>query len=74
MKQIRGAVGADREALRLATQAEVDSVRDNDTFEEAAAAELKEFHYHDRLTTDDPDYHARTKCGYMTTTDGFDYL
>ena len=49
MKQMRGAVGADREAWRLAMQAEVDSLRDNNTFEEATAAELKQLHDRDIL-------------------------
>ena len=39
-KQIRGSVGAEREAWRLATQAEVDSLRGNGSYAEATPAQL----------------------------------
>ena len=49
MKQIRGSVGAEREAWRLAMQAEVDSLRDNGSYAEATSAELKKLHHRDIL-------------------------
>ena len=45
MKEIRGSVGANREAWRIAMQAEVDSLRDNGSYAEVPAAELKKVHY-----------------------------
>ena len=41
MRKVRAAVGVEREAWRIAMQAEVDSLRDNQTFEVASAAELR---------------------------------
>ena len=51
MRQIRGTVGANREAWRIATQAEVDSLRDNGSYAEASSAELKKPNYRDILPT-----------------------
>ena len=49
MRQIRGAVGADREAWRIAMQAEVDSLRDNGSYAEATSAELSKLNFRDIL-------------------------
>ena len=49
MKEIRGSVGANREAWRIAMQAEVDSLRDNGSYAEVPASELRKVHYKDIL-------------------------
>ena len=41
LKQVCSAVGPEREAWRVAMQAEVDSLKDNNTFESVGSAELK---------------------------------
>ena len=41
LREVRGSVGAEREQWRLATQAEVQSLRDNDTGEVVSKAELR---------------------------------
>ena len=41
MKEVRASVGHEREAWRLAMQAEVDSLRDNESFQTASEAELR---------------------------------
>ena len=41
MKEVRRSVAAEREQWRLAMQAEVDSLRDNSTFEVATTEELR---------------------------------
>ena len=41
MKEVRQSVAAEREQWRLAMQAEVDSLRDNSTFEVATSGELR---------------------------------
>ena len=47
LKQVRSTVGHDRESWRLAMQAEVDSLRENDTFEIATPEELRKVHARD---------------------------
>ena len=49
MKESRGSVGANREAWRIAMQAEVDSLRDNGSYSEVSPTELKKIHYKDIL-------------------------
>ena len=49
MKKVRTSVGSEREKWRLAMQAEVDSLRDNQTFEVASAAELRKVEHSDIL-------------------------
>ena len=49
MKKVRASVGAEREAWRIAMQAEVDSLRDNETFAVASAAELRNVPHRDIL-------------------------
>ena len=44
MNQVRSTVGNDREDWRLAMQAEVDSLRENNTFEIATSEELRKVH------------------------------
>ena len=49
VKKIRGSVGAEREAWRIAMQAEVDSLKDNGSYAEATPAELKKLQHRDIL-------------------------
>ena len=49
MKTVRGSVGADRDAWRLAMQVEVDSLRENESFAEATSAEPKKLQPRDVL-------------------------
>ena len=49
MKEVRQSVAAEREQWRLAMQAEVDSLRDNSTFEVATSGELRKLKTSDIL-------------------------
>ena len=49
MKEVRQSVAAEREQWRLAMQAEVDSLRDNSTFEVATSGELRKLRAADIL-------------------------
>ena len=45
MKDIRSAIGAERDAWRLAMQAEVDSLRDSESFYTVPKAEAKQLRH-----------------------------
>ena len=49
MKEIRNSTGADREAWRLAMQAEIDSLRNSESFEELSQSERKKLRYSEIL-------------------------
>ena len=49
LKDVRASVGAEREAWRLAMQAEVQSLKENNTFEEVGSEERKQIKYSDIL-------------------------
>ena len=49
LKQVRSSVGAERDAWRLAMEAEVQSLKDNDTFTVVSKAELRDVKFQDIL-------------------------